>query len=191
MEKETYQFQAAEEVLLAAVDQAIGHAVKSVGRELQSLGVDRSAQDYFADVALRYLFLRLCRADLVTNSGGDPETAWKIIYVGRSVARYWERERGSQTLRKKKERREDVEMDKSERRQLALSAKDLALRSVIRVLVDSARVLDPKISDKMEAEIEARHARLEPASDADREFTEKARSYLSVLVGQRSTKNTE
>jgi hypothetical protein len=108
---------------VAAIDEAIENAVKTAGDELHSLGVCRSPHDYFADGVLRHLFLRLCGANLETNSGGDPETAWKILYAGRNVAHHWERERGSPAaLSKRKESREDVEKDESERKQLALSA---------------------------------------------------------------------
>ena len=44
-----------------------------------------SPHDYFADGVLRYLFLRLCGADPENGMGGDPETARKILYLGRSV----------------------------------------------------------------------------------------------------------
>ncbi|MDX0430780.1 hypothetical protein GOC91_15725 [Sinorhizobium medicae] len=183
MQKEPHLFQEADKTLIAAVDEVIERAVETAGHELQSLGVGRSPQDYFADAVLRHLFLRLCGADLRTNTGGDPETAWKILYMGRSVARHWERERGSSAaLRKKKDRREDIERDKSERQQLALSAQNFALKTVIRALVDHARASDPEITDRLEAAIDARHARLEGLSDIDREFTERAKSYLSLLT---------
>ncbi|WP_431673318.1 hypothetical protein [Rhizobium leguminosarum] len=184
MQKDTYRLQEADKALLAAVDEAIERAVEAAGHELQSPGVGRSPYDYFADAALRHLFLRLCGANPKTNTGGDhPETAWKILYAGRSAARHWERERGGQpALRKKKERREDAEKDASERQQLALSAQNFALRTVIRALVDHARASDPQINDRLHAAIDARHAGLGNVSDTDREFTQKAKSYLSLLT---------
>lgn len=161
MQKEPHLFQEADKTLIAAVDEAIERAVETAGHELQSLGVGRSPQDYFADAVLRHLFLRLCGADLRTNTGGDPETAWKILYMGRSVARHWERERGgSAALREKKDRREDIERDKRERPQLALTAQNFALQTVVRALVDHARASDPELADRLEAAIDARHARL-------------------------------
>ncbi|MCW1411011.1 hypothetical protein OLZ32_22425 [Rhizobium sp. 1AS11] len=183
MQKETYRFQEADDALLAAVDEAIERAVEAAGHELQSPGVGRSPYDYFADAALRHLFLRLCGANPKTNTGGDPEIAWKILYAGRNAARHWERERGGQpALRKKKERREDAEKDASERQQLALSAQNFALRTVIRALVDHARASDPQINDRLHAAIDARHAGLGNVSDTDREFTQKAKNYLSLLT---------
>lgn len=94
MQKEPHLFQEADKTPTAAVDEAIERAAQTAGHELQSLGVGRSPQDYFADAVLRHLFLRLCGADLRTNTGGDPDTAWKILYMGSSVARHWERARG-------------------------------------------------------------------------------------------------
>ncbi|MGO6687795.1 hypothetical protein [Rhizobium leguminosarum] len=183
MQKDTNRFQEADKALLAAVDEAIERAVEAAGHELQSLGVGRSSYDYFADAALRHLFLRLCGANPETNTGGDPETAWKILYAGRNAARHWEREHGGQpALRKKKERREDTEKDASERQQLALSAQNFALRTVIRALVDHARASDPLINDRLHAVIDARHAGLGNVSSTDSEFTQKAKSYLSLLI---------
>lgn len=183
MQKEPRLFQEADKTLTAAVDEAIERAAQTAGHELQSLGIGRSPQDYFADAVLRHLFLRLCGADLRTNTGGDPETAWKILYMGRSVTRHWEKERGnSAALGGKKDRQEDIERDKSERQQLALSAQVFVLKTVVRALVDHARASDPEITDRLEAVIDARHARLEGLSEIDREFTERAKSYLSLLT---------
>lgn len=184
MQEETDLFEDADKFLMAAVDEAIDNAAKTAGHELQTLGLRTSPHDYFADGVLRHLFLRLCGADLKTNAGGDPETAWKILYMGRSVARHWERERGSPpALRKKKERREDIDRDASERQQLALSAQNFAMTTAIRALLDHARASDPGISDRLEAAIDARHARLESKSDTDCEFTKRAKIYLSLLTG--------
>ncbi|CDZ29062.1 hypothetical protein NOJ05_04490 [Neorhizobium galegae] len=184
MQKETYLFQEADKILMEAIDEAIDNAARTAGDELQRLGSRISPHDYFADGVLRHLFLRLCGADLTTSMGGDPETAWKFLYLGRSAARRWERERGSPAaLRKKKDRREDIEKDKSERQQLELSAQNFVLKTVIRALVDRARASDPEITNHLEAAIDARHARLESVSDTDREFTERAKSYLSLLTG--------
>jgi hypothetical protein len=183
MQKDTHRFQEADDALLAAVDDAIERTVETAGHELQSLGVGRSPYDYFADAALRHLFLRLCGANPETNTGGDPETAWKILYAGRNVARHWERERGSPAaVRKKKERQEDIEKDAIEQQQLALSAQNFALKTVIRALVDHARASDPRINDRLNAAIDARHAGLGNVSDTDLEFTEKAKAYLSLLT---------
>ncbi|MEB2844527.1 LysR family transcriptional regulator [Endobacterium cereale] len=173
----------ADEALWADVNEAIDRAVNTAGHELQSFGLIRSPHDYFAEGVLRHLFLRLCGADPETYTGGDPETAWKILYVGRSVARHWEKERGrSGENRKRKERPEDIEKDESERRQLILAAENFALKTAIRLLVDHARASDPQIGDRMEAAVEARHAALENVSDTDREFTENARRYMSLLT---------
>jgi len=183
MQKSTYVFQQVEQTLQAAVDAAIEHAAETAGAELRSLGSRMSPHEYFTDVMMRNLFLRLCGADLETNRGGDPEAAWRILYMGRNVARHWEKERGSAAaIRKKNERPEDIERDISEAQQLALSAQNLALKTVIRALVDHVRVSDPHIEERLEAAIDARHAAIDYPSDTDREFTEKAKAYLSLLA---------
>jgi hypothetical protein len=151
MQKKTDPLLEADKLLMAAVDEAIDNATRSAGPELQAGGSRVSPRDYFADGVMRHLFLRLCGADLETNTG-DPEMAPKILYGGRSVARHWERERGSTaTLRVKKDRPEDIEKDKSERRQLALFAQNFALATVVRALVDHARASDPEITERLEA----------------------------------------
>lgn len=173
----------ADAALWADVEEAIDRAVSTAGHELQSPGLIGSPRDYFADGVLRHLFLRLCGADPETYAGGDPETAWKMLYVGRSVARHWEKERGgSGENRKRKDRREDIEKDESERRELILSARNFALKTAISVLVDHARASDPQIGERMEAAVDARHAALENVSDMDREFAENARRYMSLLT---------
>jgi len=183
MQKKTYTILEADKLLMAAVDEAIDNATRSAGPELQAGGSRVSPRDYFADGVLRRLFLRLCGADPTTYKGGDPETAWKILYAGRGVARHWERESGSPaTVRMKKDRPEDIEKDRSERQQLARSAQNFAMTTAIRALLDHARASDPEITDRLEAVIDARHARLESGSDTDHEFTERAKTYLSLLT---------
>lgn len=183
MQEETDLILEADKNLRAAVDEAIDSAVRSAGPELQRFGSRVSLRDYFADGVLRHLFFRLCGADQTTNTGGDPETAWKILYGGRSVARHWERERGSPaTLRIKKDRPEDIDKDRTERKQLALSAQNFALTTVVRALVNHAHASDPAIKDRLEEVIDTRHARLASVSDTDSEFTERAKTYLSLLT---------
>ena len=183
MQKETDPILEADKLLMAAVDEAIDNATRSAGPELQAGGSRVSPRDYFADGVLRHLFLRLCGADPTTYKGGDPETAWKILYAGRGVARHWERESGKPPAwRGKKDRREDIDKDGSERQQLALSAQNFAITTAIQALLDHARASDPEITDRLEAVIDARHARLESKSDTDHEFTERAKTYLSLLT---------
>lgn len=183
MENTKQTSQEVDETLWAAVDAAIDQAARTAGDELHAFGSITSPHDYYADAVLRHLFLRLCGADPKNNLGGDPEIAWKILYIGRNVARYWERERGGPlAFRRKKERREDIEKDRLERRDLALSAQNFALKTAIGALIDSARKSDPQIVERMEAAIEVRHARLENVSDTDRAFTEMARAYMSHLT---------
>ncbi|WP_245489818.1 hypothetical protein [Rhizobium ruizarguesonis] len=87
-----------------------------------------------------------------------------------------------QQFGRKRERQEDIEKDAIEQQQLALSAQNFALKTVIRALVDHARASDPQINDRLNAAIDARHAGLGNVSDTDLEFTEKAIAYLSLLT---------
>lgn len=183
MRKATDLIIEADKALLKAVDAAIEHAVTTAGTEFQLLGSHRSPHEYFADAVLRHAFLRVCGADLEVYSGGDPGTAWKILYAGRNVARGWERERGKlAVLREKAERQEDMEKDASERRQLAASAQNFALRNIIRALVDHVRASDPQITERLKATVEARLERVENPSNTDLEFTELAKTYVSLFT---------
>ena len=98
MQKETLLFQEADDTLMAAVDEAIDNAVKTAGDEIEKVASPTSPHDYFADGVLRYLFLCLCGADPENGMGVDPEMVWKILYLGRSVARRWEKQRGAAAL---------------------------------------------------------------------------------------------
>jgi hypothetical protein len=105
------------------------------------------------------------------------------LYAGRSAARHWERESGRPSARgTKKDRPEDIEKDGSERRELTLSAEKFALTTVIRALVGHARTTDSTIDERLEAVIDARHTRLGSVTDTDREFTQRAKAYLSLLA---------
>lgn len=173
----------ADAALWTDVEEAIDRAVNTAGHEVHSLALTRAPHDYFAEGVVRHVFLRLCGADPETHTGGDPETAWEMLYVGRSIARHWEKMMGrSGEGRKRNDRREDIERDVSERRQLIHAAQNFALKTAISVLVDHARASDPQIGDRMEAAVEARHAALENVSDMDREFTENAKRYMSLLT---------
>lgn len=96
--------------------------------------------------------------------------------------RRWEKDRGAAALQPKKDRREDIERDKTEQQQLALSAQNFALTTVVSALVDHARASDPQLVERIESAIALRHACLQDTSNADREFQEKAIRYLSLLT---------
>jgi hypothetical protein len=102
------------------------------------------------------------------------------------VARHWEREGGDRkTMRRKKERSEDLERDRSERRELIRSAQQYALTLVVQALADQARLSDPQFVERLEAEIDAREARLGIVSETDALFTSSAKDYVSLLTRTR------
>ncbi|WP_245317543.1 hypothetical protein [Rhizobium sp. N122] len=172
-----------DEALFLAIDEAVDQAVRAGGAELQSAGFHTSPHEYFSDAALRHLFMRLCRADVRTYRGGDPDVAWKILYAGRNVARRWEMDQVRlASTRKKKEHDEDIERDQSERRQLAISAQTFVLGTVVRALVEHVRAADPEIDGRLRAAVEARVVELDGGSDTDRAFIESTRNYLSYFT---------
>ena len=136
MADESNPLRDADRILMAAVDDAIEDAARSAGHHLRDADDTPSRQDYFADGVMRHLFLRLCGADPATAAGGDPEIAWKILYAGRNVARHWEREgEDRKTMRRKRERSEDLDRDRSERRGLIRSAQHYVMTLVVQVTV--------------------------------------------------------
>lgn len=123
MADESNPLRDADRILMAAVHDAIENAARSAGHHLRGADDTSSRQDYFADGVMRHLFLRLCGADPATAAGGDPEIAWKILYAGRNVARHWEREgEDRETMRRKRERSEDLDRQKRASRAYPLRA---------------------------------------------------------------------
>ena len=65
---------------------------------------------------------------------------------------------------------------------VALGAERLALKTVIRALVEHASTTDPVLRDRIVADIEAYITRLEPQSDLERDFAERATAWVKVLL---------
>ena len=182
MAEESDPLRNADRILMAAVDDAIEDAARTAGDHLQGTDDTRSRQDYFADGVMRHLFLRLCGADPATAAGGDPQIAWTILYAGRNVARQWEREGGDRkTMRRRKERSEDLDRDRSERRELIRSAQHFAMTLAVQAPAAQARRSDPQFIERLEVAIDAREARLGTVSETDALFTSSAKDYLSLL----------
>lgn len=81
-----------EQMMMAAIYQAIEDATNQTAEGLRSAGVQHEppAHDYFASVAQQQLFLSLCRADPETFEGGDPEAAAHIITNYQNISdHYW------------------------------------------------------------------------------------------------------
>jgi hypothetical protein len=186
MADESNPLRDADRILMAAVHDAIENAARSAGHHLRGADDTSSRQDYFADGVMRHLFLRLCGADPATAAGGDPEIAWKILYAGRNVASHWEREgEDRETMRRKRERSEDLDRDRSERRELIRSAQHYAMTLVVQALADHARLSDPQFVERLEAAIDARAAKLGIVSETDALFISSAKDYVSLLTRTR------
>lgn len=83
----------AEQVMMIKITRAIGEAVDGVNAQLKSLSSEETSPhfDYFAAVARRALFLKLCGADLESGLGGDPALAAAILDSDRKYAAlHWE-----------------------------------------------------------------------------------------------------
>lgn len=93
--------------------------------------------------------------------------------------------RGPQDHAEKKERSEDLDRDRSERRELIRSAQHFAMTLVVQALADQARLSDPQFVERLEAAIDAREARLGTVSETDALFTSSAKDYVSLLTRTR------
>ena len=121
---------------------------------------------------------------VVVGEGADDRIASGVLVLLHPRGDAVVRAQHPPVQRAKKDRPEELEKNRSGRQQLALSAQNFAITTAIRALLDHARASDPEINDRLEAIIDARHATLEFVSDTDREFTERAKTYLSVLTGR-------
>jgi hypothetical protein len=75
-------------------------------------------------------------------------------------------------------------MSKEERSELAEGAQNLAFKTVLRALVGHASARDSDLRNRITASIEAYTARLEPQSELEEFFAERARSTVAVLLQQ-------
>lgn len=172
----------AERTMMDAIHAAIIQAAKDSEAAFQSLGPRTSAQTYFADVAMRQLFLHLCGANADTAKGGDPEHAWDILYMGRGTARYWEKEHGIRSRRRKAESHAELEREKREKSALAQSAQKLATDTVIRALVEHSSISDPGLRDRISAAVEARADVTDPLSQVEQDFAEQVKMSITRLI---------
>lgn len=173
----------AEKTMMDAIHAAIIQAAKESEAAVQSLGPRTTAQMYFADVAMRQLFLHLCGADADTAKGGDPEHAWDILYMGRGTARYWEKEQRVRSRRRKAESHAELERERREKSALAQSAQKLATDTVIRALVEHSSISDPGLRDRISAAVEPRAGVTDPLSQVEQYFAEQLKMSIARLIG--------
>ncbi|WP_244600798.1 hypothetical protein [Agrobacterium sp. LAD9] len=174
----------AERTMMDAIHAAITQAAKESEAAFQSLGPRTTTHTYFADVAMRRLFLHLCGADADTAKGGDPEHAWDILYVGRGTARYWEKEQGIRSRRRKAESHAELERERREKSAHTQSAQKVVTETAIRALIEHASISDPDLRDRLLATIEERFSTADPLSQVEQEFADLAKVSLARLIGK-------
>jgi hypothetical protein len=172
----------AEKTMMDAIHAAIIQAAKESEAAVQSLGPRTTVQIYFADVAMRQLFLHLCGADADTAKGGDPEHAWDILYTGRGTARYWEKEQRIRSRRRKAESHAELERERREKSALVQSAQKLAIDTVIRALVEHASISDPDLRDRISAAVDVRAGVNDPFSHAEQDFAKLVKTSIKRLI---------
>ncbi|MDQ0137578.1 hypothetical protein J2T08_005522 [Neorhizobium galegae] len=173
----------AERVMMDAIHAAISRAAVESEAAFQSHGTRTTAQNYFADVAMRRLFLHLCGANADTAKGGDPEYAWDILYAGRGTARYWEKEHGIRSRRRKAESHAELERETREKSALTQSAQKLATDTAIHALIEHASKADPTLRDRISSAVEARVSVTDQLSQVEQDFADLARVSIARLVG--------
>ncbi|KKX28800.1 hypothetical protein [Rhizobium sp. LC145] len=173
----------AERTMMDAIHAAITQAAKESEAAFRSLGPRTTAQTYFADVATRRLFLHLCGADADTAKGGDPERAWDILYVGRGTARYWEKEQGIRSRRRKTESHAELERETRDKSALLQSAQKFATDTAIHALIEHASKADPTLRDRISSAVEARVSITDQLSQVEQDFADLARVSIARLVG--------
>lgn len=165
---------------MAAVDEAIDNAVKTAGDELEKwLPIPRRMTT--PRTASPLPVPAVMRGGPGDRYRGDPERSREILSLGRSVARRWEKGEVRLHFSRKGPPGGHQKGQDGATATGTLGAY-FALTTVVRALVHHACASDPQLVERIESAINSRHARLQDTSDADREFQDKARRYLSLLT---------
>jgi hypothetical protein len=166
--------------MMAAIHAAVETAKTEATKELETIGYKyrRPADDYFNFAALRFLFLQHCGADTETAEGGDPRRAARMLHIAGKTSRYWQ----SKKDERKRDSSDVSEEDEQDRADGASAGERLALKVVVRALVEHASASDPSFRESIAETIEAFIAKLDPRSDQAEAVAEFARSSLTGLV---------
>lgn len=65
---------------------------------------------------------------------------------------------------------------------VAAGAQKLALRTAIQALIEHASATDPDLRNRIVASVEAYITKLDPQSDLERDFAERATAHVAALV---------
>lgn len=173
-----------EKTMMAAIDAALDVARRDAAEALNAIGYKHRQPnyDYFSYAALHILFLRHCGADAETAKGGNPKRGARILHIGKKITQYWSQEDGGQSLETGQVRPDMTEEDEKDRADLIQAAQDLALKTVLRALVDQASAADPGLRDRLTETVEARIARLDSQSEQSEAFAEWTRTAIAHLI---------
>jgi hypothetical protein len=170
-----------------ALENAISVAVETAKKEAADdpyLGhpARRRGDEYYAFVALHRLFLVACGADTETETGGDVKIASKILHVGGTIARGWQRvDVGSHdTLLPDSF---TSEQDLRNREELRHSAERLVRDTITKALVESVSREDAEFRARVSLAIEARTPNDDSGSEQTEIFSEFVLSYTRHLLG--------
>jgi hypothetical protein len=171
-------FRNTERMMMATINEAIESAARAAREESPSVAT-RLRTDYFADVALHLLFLKVCGADPETQQGGSSRRAARALHIGRRIASQWG------------DREPDVEDDAPHREDVSFGAHRAALRLVIQILVEQASAADPQVRGNLQAAVEAYLEKLAPQSETERDFAEQVQAFAAMFARPPASRLTE
>ena len=144
----------------------------------------RRPDDYYAQVALHRAFLIACGADVETNTGGDVKKASRILRLGGTMARAWQKEDAGSGGVKLPQNPGPSEDDLRNREELRRSADRLVRDTVIMALMEHVSKQDATFRGRIGAAIEARIPREDSGSEQAELFSEFVRSSTRHLLGE-------
>lgn len=170
-----------------ALEMAVSFAVETAKKEAADdpyLGhlARRRGDEYYAFVALHRLFLVACGADTDTGKGGDVKIASKILHVGETIARGWQREDVSSHDTKLPDSFSS-EQDLKNREELRRSAERLVRDTITKALVESVSREDAEFRGRVSLAIEARIPKDDSGSEQTEMFSGFVLSYTRHLLG--------
>jgi hypothetical protein len=166
-----------ERAMMKKIGEALEETGRSAAAELKSAGFAGGLPraDYFDSVALHLLFLQQCGADQETSEGGDARRAARILHIGRRIsAHHWEGVNATANPASNDGGADKHDVDDGAQR--------LAYRTVIQALVEQAGSSDPDLRARIEASVDAYIERLDPQSDLEHDFAERAKRHIATLL---------
>jgi hypothetical protein len=147
----------------------------------------RRADDYYTFVALHRLFLVACGADAETHKGGDVRKASRILHVGGTIARGWQRDDVGSHEIKLPGGPGPSEEDLKNREELRLSAERLVGDIIMKALVEHVSKEDAEFRGHISLAIEERIPTDDSGSEQAKMFAEFVRSSTGHLLDKLQT----